>query len=60
MNYFNDVLTSFLGLECFSFVALAMEGQKALGFNKKKKKSFLICVPKMKKGYTGLERHESK
>ncbi len=30
--YFNDVLTTFLDLECGSCM-LSMEGQKALGFN---------------------------
>ncbi len=33
MDYFNDVLTTFLGLKCGSCVA--MQGQKAFGFNKK-------------------------
>ncbi len=52
MDYFNDVLTTLLGLECGG--SLAMQGQKALDIKKKN-----ICVPKMKKCDTGLERHES-
>ncbi len=51
MDYFNDVLTTLLGLECGS--SLAMQGQKALD-----KKKIWICVSKMKKCDTGLERHE--
>ncbi len=33
---------------------LSMQGQKALRFHL----NILICVPKMSKGLTGLERHE--
>ncbi len=43
MDYFNDVLTTFLGLERGSCM-LSMQGQKALFFIK----HILICVPKMK------------
>ncbi len=35
MDYFNDVLTTFLGLERGTFNVLSMEGQKALGFHQK-------------------------
>ncbi len=36
MDYFNDVLTTFLGLECYvSVVLLSMEGQKALRLHPK-------------------------
>ncbi len=48
MNYFNYVLTTFLGLETFSFIAL-YGGSEALGFIK----NILICVPKMNEGLTG-------
>jgi len=33
MDYFNDVLTTFLGLEHISYIAT--QGQKALGFHPK-------------------------
>ncbi len=48
MDYFIDVLTNFLRLECFSRVAV-YAGLKALRFA-------LICAPKMNEGLTGLER----
>ncbi len=35
MDYFNDVLTTFVGLKCVSSLAVYMEGQKALGFHQK-------------------------
>ncbi len=45
MDFFNDVLATFLGLwriiKLSDFI-----------------KNILICVPKMNKGHTGLERHE--
>ncbi len=34
---------------------LSIEGQRALGFHQ----NILIYVPKMNKGFAGLERHES-
>ncbi len=43
MDYFNDVLTTFLGLER-GIQLLSMQGPKALGFIK----NILICVTKMK------------
>ncbi len=52
MDYFIDVLGTFLGLERGR--TLSMEGQKALEFHQ----NILICVPKMNEGLTGLERHE--
>ncbi len=48
MDYFNDVLTTFLGLEDFSCIP------KLSDFIK----NILICVPKMNEGLKGLERHE--
>ncbi len=53
MHYFNDVLTTFLGLERVSCVAV-YAGQKALGLYK----NVLIFVQKLNEGLTGLERHE--
>ncbi len=43
MDYFNDVLITFLGLERGSSVSV---------------KNILICVPKVNEGLTGLERCE--
>ncbi len=48
MDYFVDVLATFLGFECGK--TLAMEGQKALEFHK----NILICVPKMNECLTCL------
>ncbi len=44
MDYFNNVLTTFLGLERVSCVAL-YKGSESSRISSK----FLICVPKMKK-----------
>ncbi len=46
MDYFNNVLTTFLGLKCGSCVAVYA---KIL--------IILICVPKMNDDLTDLERH---
>ncbi len=54
MDYFNDVLTTFLGLECGSSVVV-YAGSESLWISSK---NVLICVMKMNKGLTGLERHE--
>ncbi len=53
MDYFNDVLTTFLGLERVSCVAV-YGVRKLSDFIK----NILICVLKMNQGLTGLERHE--
>ncbi len=50
MDYFIDVLTTFLGLERESCVAV----YAALDFIK----NIFICVPKMSEGLMGLEWHE--
>ncbi len=42
MDYFNNVLTTFLGLERGGYLAVYI----------------LICIPKMSKGLAGLEWHE--
>ncbi len=57
MDYFNNVLTTFLGLECVSWVAVfaGSELRRLSDFIK----NILICVPKMNEGLTGSERHES-
>ncbi len=54
MDYFNDVLPTFLGLECGSSVAVLWRVRKLSDFIK----NILICVPMMSEGLTGLERHE--
>ncbi len=46
LDYFNNVLTNFLGLEPVGYVAV-YAGTKSL-----------ICVPNMNKGLMGLEQHE--
>ncbi len=48
MDYFNDVLTTFLGLERGSCIAVYGDFIK----------NILIFVPTMNEGFTGLERHE--
>ncbi len=55
MNYFNNSLTAFLGLERVSWIAV-YEGSewKLLDFIK----NIWICVPKMNEGLTGLGWHE--
>ncbi len=50
MEYFNDVLTTFLGLEHICL----WEDHKALGYHK----YILIFVQKLNEGITGLEQHE--
>ncbi len=56
MDYFTDVLTTFLGLGTFQLHCYLMEGQKALRFHLIK--NILIFVEKINEGLTGLERHE--
>ncbi len=53
MDYFNDVLTTFLGLEHGSYIAVyaGSESSHISYF-------ILICILKMNKGLTGLEQHE--
>ncbi len=50
MDYFNDVLTTFLGLERGRTLAV----RELSDFIK----NILICVPKMNDGLMVLERHE--
>ncbi len=55
MDYFNNVLTTFLGLECVSCSWMCLcRIRNLLDFIK----NILICVLKMNEGLTGLERHE--
>ncbi len=53
MDYFNNVLTIFLGLEHGSYAAV-YEGSRLLYFIK----TILIGVPEMNEGITGFEQHE--
>ncbi len=53
MDYFNDVLTTFLGLEHGGYIAVYAGSESSDLI-----KNILICVPKMNEGLTGLERHE--
>ncbi len=54
MDYFNDVLTTFLGLEHGSCFCYLWRARKLLDFIK----NILMCILKMNEGVTGLERHE--
>ncbi len=53
-NGYYNVLTTFLGLERGSCISVYGRVRKLSDFIKNN----LICVPKMNKGLTGLERHE--
>ncbi len=53
MDYFNDVLTIFLGLKCVICVAV-YAGQKALRFHQK----YLNLCSEGNEGLTDLEQHE--
>ncbi len=54
MDYFNNVLTTFMGLEHFFAVYAGSESSR-ISF-----KNTLICVPKTNEGLTGLERYEGR
>ncbi len=54
MDYFNDVLATFLSLDRVRILAV-YEGSES---SRNAQKNILICVPKMNKGLAGLERHE--
>ncbi len=54
MEYFNNVLTIFLGLGRVSCVAV----YTGLESTQISSKNILICVPKMNNGLKGLEWHE--
>ncbi len=55
MDYFIDVLTTFLGLDHGSSLTVygLTESSQII-------KNILICVPKMNEGLMGLEWHEGK
>ncbi len=54
MDYFNDVLTTFLGREHVKLCCCLCRVRKLSDFIKK----VLICILKMNEGLTGLEQHE--
>ncbi len=54
MDYFNDALIPFLGLEHFSCVAVYVGSESS----RISSKNILISVLKMNEGLMGLERHE--
>ncbi len=62
VDYFNDVLTTFLGLDWVSCVAVYGGGGGGGGGGVRKLSDFikniLICVLKMNEGLTGLKQHE--
>ncbi len=54
MDYFTDLLATFLDLDCVNYIAVygrVREISECI-------KNILICVPKMNEGLTGLEGHE--
>ncbi len=54
MDYFNDVLTVFLGLDHGRALAVYEGSESSRDFIK----NILICALKMNEALTGLERHE--
>ncbi len=54
MDYFNDVLATFLSLDRVRILAVYGREREFSEFSK----NILICVPKMDEGLTGLERHK--
>jgi len=54
--YIIEVHLEILGLESGCCIAVYVGVRKLLEFIKKK--NIFICVPKMNKGLTGVERHE--
>ncbi len=53
MNYSDDAFHSFLGLDSIIYLAVNGTVTNLLDFIQ----NILNCVPKMKKAFTGLERH---
>ncbi len=54
MDYFNNVLATFLSLDRVRILAVYVRVRELLEFIQ----NILICVLKMNEGLTGLERHE--
>ncbi len=56
MDYFNDLLATFLNDDRVNYIAVygrVRELSECI-------KNILICVPKINKAFTGLERHGGK
>ncbi len=56
MDYFTDLLATFLDLDCGNYIAVYGRFRELSECIK----NLLICVPKMSKGIMSLERHEGK
>ncbi len=54
MDYFNDLIATFLSLDRGSILAVYGRVRELSEFIK----NILICVPKMNEGLMGLERHK--
>ncbi len=52
MDYFTDLLSTFLGVDRVNYIAVYARIRELSEF-------ILICVPKMNRGLMGLERHEA-
>ncbi len=55
MDYFTDLLSTFLGIDRVNYTAVYARIRGLSEFIQ----NILICVPKMNRGLTGLERHEA-
>ncbi len=53
MDYFTDLLATFLDLDCGNYIAVYGGLESAQNAT-----NILICVQKMNKGLTGLRQHE--
>ncbi len=53
MDYFNNLLATFLSLDSVRILAVYGGSESSVSF-----KNILICVPKKNKGLKGLERYE--
>ncbi len=56
MDYFNDLLATFLSLDRVYYIAVYGRFRELSECIK----NILICVPKMNKAFRGLERHGGK
>ncbi len=54
MDYFTDLLATFLDLKHGNYIAVFGRGREL----SERIKNILICVPKMNEGLVGLERHK--
>ncbi len=54
MDYFNDLLATFLSFDCVRILAVYGRVRELSEWIK----NIFICVPKMNEGFTDFERHE--